>query len=749
MAGNQQIFADRPRQINATEFIQQRAVEISQLMAVLQNADLPAGEVAQGPRTFIQRLPRHMRRRAMAYNAKRMPHYKRVSAADGMSDRRPRKKPPTRRFKRRPANLARIYGRRAHKARWLETHVWHARRFWMRERHDGRRRGSIVLYSPGRYPYCCLGVFDFMWQPKIQSQNASKLWIWTHPSAINSLVSCMIDYLKLKKSNVVLEDRQFCRCDLYTSGDDNGLKLYVYANDFAKFKLTGPLAMAILRDTLKRPKVDNMTSFFPDVENFMLQWDFWSALQQNQVASGTVVPLVVEDPRFHTDYKRTLPIKAYNNDWSKAGEESKTNVALSPLWDDEMVEKVCKSKVWESKLNSERSKMTEMGQEFSNDNLSPNLITIILIFFSGNDQMSDGQSKFMSACPYSGWDLILPSRWARPFWVALQYRTCRAIGSQSDDKIYFERDNLMFPDLWPDTECGKLYEKDLEKEISEIYLRKPPNRRTRYTKLKIKYPFRCPWQELLSGWNPGQSTECGKSRDFYVLRDRRKIRILKNLLSGKCDDSALSDLDHFWHQDALIPFKIISSGKGVPDRFAGVYLPQKEDLADINIQLKLFEVDFIKEKNPVVNCEVVDQNIVSFGPCNGKNVNINELFVDRRAEKFAKRKLAQKMKKKRRKLNKKANANDTDGDASINDQLCAVNVVDYCKRKTLGFIVTGDYSLSIGYGKGLGYCSMLALKHLITEIPVIKVYGAKFRPILFRNSTSKCYRLGFIDIIAS
>ena len=45
-----------------------------------------------------------------------------------------KRKPPSRRHRRRPANLLEEYARRKRKHVWLETHIWHAKRFHMTER---------------------------------------------------------------------------------------------------------------------------------------------------------------------------------------------------------------------------------------------------------------------------------------------------------------------------------------------------------------------------------------------------------------------------------------------------------------------------------------------------------------------------------------------------------------------------------------------------------------------------------------
>ncbi|KHJ46807.1 POPLD domain protein [Trichuris suis] len=127
------MFSDCPSQVDAADFIKQRAEAVGNLLAVIDNEKLPKGEVCQGPRTFIQRLPRHMRRRAMSHNVKRLPRRHRRWVTPLIDKSTHRAKPPSRRQRRRPSNLLSLYIRRQRKARWLETHIWHAKRFKMIE----------------------------------------------------------------------------------------------------------------------------------------------------------------------------------------------------------------------------------------------------------------------------------------------------------------------------------------------------------------------------------------------------------------------------------------------------------------------------------------------------------------------------------------------------------------------------------------------------------------------------------------
>lgn len=60
------------------------------------------------PKTVMQRLPKHMRRRAMSHNIKRLPRVDREFAAKVLAKNTHRKKPPSRMHRRRPKNLIKV-----------------------------------------------------------------------------------------------------------------------------------------------------------------------------------------------------------------------------------------------------------------------------------------------------------------------------------------------------------------------------------------------------------------------------------------------------------------------------------------------------------------------------------------------------------------------------------------------------------------------------------------------------------------
>lgn len=85
---------------------------------------------------IFQTLPKHMRRRAMSHHPKRLPRkYRAAHKAQMAKAGKPQtNKKPSRKHRRRPANLLKDYLRRQRRNAWLETHIWHAKRFHMIDR---------------------------------------------------------------------------------------------------------------------------------------------------------------------------------------------------------------------------------------------------------------------------------------------------------------------------------------------------------------------------------------------------------------------------------------------------------------------------------------------------------------------------------------------------------------------------------------------------------------------------------------
>lgn len=112
-------------------------------------------------KSLFQLLPRHMRRRTMGFIRKRLPH--RIRKQAQIKPPSKIKKRPSRKFRRRPSNLRKEYERRKNLEdnMWLETHIWHAKRFHMTKMygyrlalHDNVKGKRNVFKSLSKF--CCI-----------------------------------------------------------------------------------------------------------------------------------------------------------------------------------------------------------------------------------------------------------------------------------------------------------------------------------------------------------------------------------------------------------------------------------------------------------------------------------------------------------------------------------------------------------------------------------------------------------------
>ncbi|XP_076462183.1 ribonucleases P/MRP protein subunit POP1-like [Babylonia areolata] len=114
-----------PLEVSVAKFAESRARELEALAKAVEHVG--------GNKLSFQRLPKHMRRRAMSHNIRRIPQRLRQKAQAELEKREKKgaNKRPSRRYRRRPSNLLSEYQRRQRQHMWLETHIWHAKRFKM------------------------------------------------------------------------------------------------------------------------------------------------------------------------------------------------------------------------------------------------------------------------------------------------------------------------------------------------------------------------------------------------------------------------------------------------------------------------------------------------------------------------------------------------------------------------------------------------------------------------------------------
>merc|ERR1712048_1388841 len=146
----------------------------------------------------------------------------------------------------------------------------------------------------------------------------------------------------------------------------------------------------------------------------------------------------------------------------------------------------------------------------------------------------------------SGWDMIVPSGWAMPFWISLVYQGCRVAGVKEVSDNWLECMKMSGALDEPDTMAGKENDELARKQKEEKHLRRPPDKRRNYDKLGVKSPFCVPWLEYVKQWNrafpllqnkKSEENQFVPITEFYILRSTDALSFLSNLFSTEHSNS--------------------------------------------------------------------------------------------------------------------------------------------------------------------------------------------------------------------
>ncbi|XP_012149101.1 POP1 ribonuclease P/MRP subunit isoform X2 [Megachile rotundata] len=318
MAGNEQFdeflggSEKLPPQVHIMKLVSSRASEIAAMTYSIENP--------QQTKLVFQKLPVYMRRRIMSHNVKRLPRRLREAHLNQMtkSGLPPKIKRPSRKYRRRPRNLLSEYNRRQRTKIWLETHIWHAKRFHMTEKW-GYRIASYAndkcfkanyravarhcLMQDISY-YTCVEIngpeeilketlkshcnpLELTFAAKIfitgvregtvmffkkngyprspighvhflwrSSQlNFRTIWIWVHPSFLDDFVAEIIPSFEFELCESTNDMPTECKQYF----NRNNCNMSIHRNTFNRFRFYGPLTISVLTDALHLPN-KNMSS---------------------------------------------------------------------------------------------------------------------------------------------------------------------------------------------------------------------------------------------------------------------------------------------------------------------------------------------------------------------------------------------------------------------------------------------------------------------------------------------------------
>lgn len=465
------------------QYCHQRIDEIKALTSAISNP--------VNTKLIFQKLPKHMRRRAMSHNPNRLPRKYRLAHMTQMSKSgAPAKtKRPSRKYRRKPANLLLEYQKRRRANIWLETHIWHAKRFHMTtkwgyklaesscdktfrssyratikhcliqdishvgniEIHGpldvlrsgfermrgtslelgicakayigGQREGNIELFSIDSYPYGALGRFQFIWKRSSENDTKRTLWLFAHPSVYPKLVDELCQLFELELQNDVNSKLKKYRNEM------THVELHEMKNHLNRFRLTGPLSHAILKEAFKPKTVPAseertwFTDYLANEQNSFVHethsnhWNKLSGVKSSaELPPGMILALNIEDPRINRPKKRTKALPLIEPSLENEDDEVRCTIPEfngdSVIWDSKHRERIQNEKVSTHEICVQRNKnILVPGERCAFEN-KLQAVPVLLIQRPG--------SKNPKRLGYGGgYDVIIPPGYGISTWMCL------------------------------------------------------------------------------------------------------------------------------------------------------------------------------------------------------------------------------------------------------------------------------------------------------------------------------------------
>ncbi|KAG0210747.1 hypothetical protein BGX28_009022 [Mortierella sp. GBA30] len=537
------------RTLDVVNFAEARAFEINAMHTAMERSKDAAAERA------FQSLPRNLRRRAASHNIKRLPVRLRERAKREVdNDPKKGKKPDNRHKKRRPGTITQEYLRRQGTKRWLETHIWHAKRMKMVElwgyklAEHSNEHGIKSAYKSSHHQCIiqdssyvgCLeitgtkkdisDVFGRMLDPTMPTVGSARYttgrrkystFLYETGTFPQKLIA-PVDFL-WRQDDTTVDNSTMDVDELTKNGQlwvwvhpsafecaktkiqeailKTGMTEHVHVQDLENslvmFDFTGPRSSALLQAVL-HPCISQVAA--APYNKAHKAWEVISHLRSSSsLPPGVVISLLVDDPRL------TFPHKAEPRPTSIPIAQTKiaqdlitqwpSTIAQSFIWDAQERDRLLKTIIPESKLNDRRAQNLVPGTK-----LTPceedSQIPVLLIQREGMPQIQrapgGGSSEF--EC---GWTLILPKGWAMPFWKSFIFAGARPGGLRERRSFHFETRQSCFPYDFPNTDAYLSYVHDYQAEAQTKYERKPVAKRINYSKLGVEDPFGPAWIKVL------------------------------------------------------------------------------------------------------------------------------------------------------------------------------------------------------------------------------------------------------------
>ncbi len=487
---------------------------------------------------------------------------------------------------------------------------------------DNGREVEAIMYKPHLYPYHCVGPVYILWRPLVLDHQSVWIWTHPsiHQEVLDIFQS-EIDLLSNVASSVATPppivtvtslSNQLLRFRLVGPKSLSLLKSVLHLKkELVSFDDSG-------NPTIEEgEKLLTSVSKWDEISTTSSKRKWWhrnksclplnsdnvkrelSSLVGDTISDGQAIGVVVEDPRLFTPVSRSSQysaVKKVKVDWvqemskllvtgsemaiddttlkgNKDQIESHESVlsedvdikdvdcnpsilckslSVSPLWSSGVRNDVSSSKIPDHIINEVRGQCLDridLGSEAS-------AIPVILV----NKTYSQLNKPRPSRVLITGWDLIIPAHWGMAFWIPIIYHGARACGlKELSTCINLECLVPRFPNDYLDTQAGQSAINEKALQLKSKYNRYPPDKRPNFGKLRLPYPFKENWEEILTQLNTAAkrlceepSTDCKKMRldegcvaitsddkidAFYVLWSPQEMETLSRFIGtlfSKC-----------------------------------------------------------------------------------------------------------------------------------------------------------------------------------------------------------------------
>eukprot|EP01056_Protomagalhaensia_sp_Gyna25_P005080 Protomagalhaensia_sp_Gyna_25__5079@NODE_578_length_3074_cov_11_947941_g448_i0_p1_GENE_NODE_578_length_3074_cov_11_947941_g448_i0NODE_578_length_3074_cov_11_947941_g448_i0_p1_ORF_typecomplete_len705_score56_80POP1/PF06978_11/2_2e29POP1/PF06978_11/5_1e03POPLD/PF08170_12/1_5e04POPLD/PF08170_12/1_6e03POPLD/PF08170_12/2_2e13_NODE_578_length_3074_cov_11_947941_g448_i0282142 len=506
----------------------------------------------EGKRAF-QKLHYEFRRRTQSYNPYRIPRRCRIpvlkdlEAAPPVPSKRPRKD------RRRPANLRIEFASRSEKhGRWLETHLWHAKRMHM-EVLWGYRLAISPTQKSKRKVYRLANRRSVMydesyficWElarlesevfisdccdipPTTENSQTNYFEVLIYSDREKSALLCPAQVLRGSHIYLFFHPAAESRCkQLFTH---RGYR-YTHISTVNRFRLLGPDAWSVFTQVFTSENCNGV----PEVAFWSMTYSYLQA----RLLNGSCFHLGVELPEILGPFPPKLRRSRLDDEdelKSAASDALTVRTVLSTLPTIPSILRPRDNTVGES--GNMRRSLSEINQPLSSRESTSPLSRVKssrserfrhTVRSTKRQDAKKSAVKLRTALARNFLDLASPSEGskrrteiigvfrhygnlpevlllipsdsgARNIWTLLSRQGCRAMGLENLRKLSICEGIPLFPQHWISTETGREYDQTQTLLRETAHFKRPPAHRTPAKALLARWPFGGMWREAFPRW---------------------------------------------------------------------------------------------------------------------------------------------------------------------------------------------------------------------------------------------------------